>query len=155
MWRLPTWGRLTPKCRINVREGNLCSFPPELTAYSKRPVIHHLPIPRGCDSDARREDADKVCRPEGRRAILEAEPAEVEAWDRVDIADAGTGLSGHHISLLLEGELGNKSPGFLQCLLPATCAGDLGCTVSLSVSERWPLGRRDAVGRQDCNSREG
>lgn len=57
---------------------------------------------------------------------MQAETAEVEARDRVDVANAWTRLTGDHVCLLFQRELADKSSSFLKGLLPAICITNAG-----------------------------
>lgn len=103
--------------RKNSRESNVCALGPEFVAHSQGSVVHALLVPGRRNGHTRGKGTDKIRRAESGRSVLEAEAGEVEARDRIDVADAGARLSGNHKGLLFERQLSDKG----RCLHSSFC----------------------------------
>jgi hypothetical protein len=89
-------------------EDNMGSLGLELLAHGIPTLVQDISIPGRCDGDTSREDRGIVGYTDGQGTVLQTETAEIEARDSHDVSDTGTGLAGDHVSLFIEGQLGDK-----------------------------------------------
>lgn len=100
---------------------------PELLSHSVSSLVEDVLVPRSSNRNTSREDTGVVCYTDGQRTILETEAGEAETRDADNVANTRSRSAGHHVGLLLDGELGREGLGLGQSILPATDAGGICC----------------------------
>lgn len=105
--------------RENVRECNVCALGLELLAHQETSLIQDVLVPGTGGRNTSRENADVVGDTVGEGTILEAKAVEAETLDRLDVTNAGTGLTSDHLSLLFQCQLSHKGLGPLVSFFPA------------------------------------
>ena len=105
--------------RENVRECNVCALGLELLAHQETSLIQDVLVPSTGGRNTSRENADIVGDTVGEGTILEAKAVEAETLDRLDVTNAGTGLTSDHLSLLFQCQLSHKGLGPLVSFFPA------------------------------------
>jgi hypothetical protein len=80
----------------------------ELLTHGITALVQDISIPARCNSDTSGENRGIVGYTDGQGTILKTETAKVEARDSHNVSNTGTRLTGDHVGLFSEGQLGDK-----------------------------------------------